>query len=135
MMYQNGVNGILADEMGLGKTVQVIALMCYLIEINVQGPYLIVVPLSTLTNWESEFRKFAPKVPVIVFYGNKKRRQELWRDITSNPYTVDGKKIKPVIITSFQMPSYESRLVGVTWQYIIVDEGHKIKNHKSKLAT
>lgn len=48
--------------MGLGKTVQVVGLVCHLIEQNVPGPYLIVAPLSTLPNWMSEFERFAPKV-------------------------------------------------------------------------
>ena len=44
--------GILADEMGLGKTIQTIALVTYLMEKKkVDGPYLIILPLSTLSNW------------------------------------------------------------------------------------
>ena len=61
-MYENGVNGILADEMGLGKTVQCIAMMAHLVNMGVPGPYLVVAPLSTLPNWQSEFERFAPKV-------------------------------------------------------------------------
>lgn len=56
------MNGILADEMGLGKTLQVIALICHLIEMNVTGPFLAVAPLSTLPNWLLEFERFAPQV-------------------------------------------------------------------------
>lgn len=51
-LYNNKLNGILADEMGLGKTIQTISLFAYLIEVKkVFGPYLVVVPLSTLSNW------------------------------------------------------------------------------------
>jgi ATP-dependent helicase STH1/SNF2 len=46
-LYNNNLNGILADEMGLGKTIQTIALITYLMESKkVNGPYLIIVPLS-----------------------------------------------------------------------------------------
>jgi SWI/SNF-related matrix-associated actin-dependent regulator of chromatin subfamily A protein 2/4 len=46
-LYNNNLNGILADEMGLGKTIQTIALITYLMEKKrVNGPYLIIVPLS-----------------------------------------------------------------------------------------
>lgn len=69
-MYENGVNGILADEMGLGKTIQVIALICHMIEQNVLGPFLIIAPLSTLPNWIMEFQKLAPQVCVIVLLDN-----------------------------------------------------------------
>ncbi|KAJ4430205.1 hypothetical protein ANN_22415, partial [Periplaneta americana] len=62
LLYENGVNGILADEMGLGKTLQVIALLCHLIEMHITGPFLVIAPLSTLPNWVLEFERFAPKI-------------------------------------------------------------------------
>lgn len=65
VLFNCGVNGILADEMGLGKTLQVISFICYMIEKNVTGPFLIVAPLSTVSNWVSEFKRFAPKVSFI----------------------------------------------------------------------
>lgn len=49
-LYNNNLNGILADEMGLGKTIQTIALITYLMEHKrLNGPYLIIVPLSSVT--------------------------------------------------------------------------------------
>ena len=42
--------------MGLGKTIQTIALICYLTEVKKNfGPFMIVVPLTTLSNWKMEF--------------------------------------------------------------------------------
>jgi len=61
-LYENGLNGILADEMGLGKTIQTIAFYCFLLEMGITGPFLVIAPLSTIPNWLSEFSKFAPKV-------------------------------------------------------------------------
>ena len=64
-LYNNSLNGILADEMGLGKTIQTIALVAYLSEKKKNlGPYLIIVPLSTLSNWMLEFEKWAPSIQV-----------------------------------------------------------------------
>lgn len=57
-LFQNGLNGILADQMGLGKTVQTIAFLAHLRSNNMHGPYLIVGPLSTLSNWVNEFKKY-----------------------------------------------------------------------------
>ena len=65
-LYENGLNGILADEMGLGfvetsdsrKTIQTIALLDHLYEKNVIGPFLVVSPLSTTSNWADEFAKY-----------------------------------------------------------------------------
>lgn len=62
------MNGILADEMGLGKTIQCIGLIATMIENNVCGPFLVVCPLSTVTNWVGEFKKFAPTVSLIYLH-------------------------------------------------------------------
>ena len=65
-MHHNGMNCILADEMGLGKTVQTIAFLSYLKhDLKLQGPSLIVVPLSVLQNWVDEFRRWAPDFNVL----------------------------------------------------------------------
>ena len=50
------------DEMGLGKTLQCVGLIGHLIEMGVKGPFLVVAPLSTVTNWVTEFKRFAPLV-------------------------------------------------------------------------
>lgn len=64
LLYLNGVNGILADEMGLGKTIQTVSLICFMIENQLPGPYLVVAPLSTLSNWINEFNTFSPRVRI-----------------------------------------------------------------------
>ena len=57
-LYNNHLNGILADEMGLGKTVQSIALLTYLFEVKHNyGPFIVIVPLATISNWRLEFEK------------------------------------------------------------------------------
>ncbi|KAG5861955.1 hypothetical protein JTB14_015229 [Gonioctena quinquepunctata] len=107
-LFDNGINGILADEMGLGKTIQVIALICHLLEKNIPGPFLIVVPLSTLPNWESEFARFAPKVPVVVFHGSRHERLEAYKNIKKK-YPLGKIKTHPVVLTSYQMPLLETK--------------------------
>jgi SWI/SNF-related matrix-associated actin-dependent regulator of chromatin subfamily A protein 2/4 len=56
-LYNNQLNGILADEMGLGKTVQTLSLLAHLMEVKHNyGPFLIIVPMSTLhNNCQSQF--------------------------------------------------------------------------------
>ena len=74
-LYNNNLNGILADEMGLGKTIQTIALFAYLIEKkNNEGPFLVVVPLTTINNWIIEFKKWCPAIRIITYKGNKNER-------------------------------------------------------------
>lgn len=57
-LWQNGLNGILADQMGLGKTVQTIGLLAHLKGKKMHGPFLVVAPLSTLSNWINEIKRF-----------------------------------------------------------------------------
>ena len=60
-LYNNNLSGVLADEMGLGKTIQVVALIAYLMENKgTNGPFLVVAPLSTLSNWDLEFDRWTP---------------------------------------------------------------------------
>ena len=76
-LYNNKLNGILADEMGLGKTIQTIALFCYLMDFKHNyGPFLIVVPLTTLSNWLLEFNKWAPSIKKIVYKGPPQVRKQ-----------------------------------------------------------
>ena len=68
--------GILGDEMGLGKTLQTISLLAYLAATKgIWGPHLIVVPTSTMLNWECEFKRFCPSMKVLTYYGSAKERQ------------------------------------------------------------
>uniref|UniRef100_A0A0D9X368 Helicase C-terminal domain-containing protein n=1 Tax=Leersia perrieri TaxID=77586 RepID=A0A0D9X368_9ORYZ len=57
-LWQNGLNGILADQMGLGKTIQTIGFLAHLKGKGLDGPYLIIAPLSTLSNWVNEISRF-----------------------------------------------------------------------------
>jgi len=65
-LFENGLNGILADDMGLGKTIQAIAFYCFLLEMGIVGPLLVIAPLSTIPNWLSEFSKFSPQVNILI---------------------------------------------------------------------
>ena len=56
-LWQNGLNGILADQMGLGKTIQTIGFLAHLKGKGMHGPYLIIAPLSTLSNWVNEISR------------------------------------------------------------------------------
>ena len=56
--------------MGLGKTLQTIALLAYLAAYKgIWGPHLIIVPTSTMLNWECEFKRFCPSMKVLTYYG------------------------------------------------------------------
>lgn len=66
---------ILADEMGLGKTIQIISFISYLFnQYHLYGPFLLVVPLSTLVAWQRELDKWGPEMNVIVYIGDASSR-------------------------------------------------------------
>lgn len=58
-LWQNGLNGILADQMGLGKTIQTIGFLGHLKGKGLDGPYLVIAPLSTLSNWLNEISRYS----------------------------------------------------------------------------
>lgn len=72
---------ILADEMGLGKTIQTISFLSYLFhQHQLYGPFLLVVPLSTLTSWQREFETWAPDMNVVVYLGDVMSRKTVGPD-------------------------------------------------------
>ncbi|KAK4900909.1 chromatin remodeling complex Adenosinetriphosphatase [Elasticomyces elasticus] len=128
-LHANGISGILADEMGLGKTLQTISFIGYLRFVQgIHGPHLIVVPKSTLDNWARECARWIPELNILVLQGAKEERHELIQD-----RLVDEKF--DVCITSYEMILREkSHLKKFAWEYIIIDEAHRIKNEESSLA-
>uniref|UniRef100_A0A8I3WXS4 Chromodomain helicase DNA binding protein 6 n=1 Tax=Callithrix jacchus TaxID=9483 RepID=A0A8I3WXS4_CALJA len=72
--WYNRKNCILADEMGLGKTIQSITFLSEIFLRGIHGPFLIIAPLSTITNWEREFRTWT-EMNAIVYHGSQISRQ------------------------------------------------------------
>jgi SWI/SNF-related matrix-associated actin-dependent regulator of chromatin subfamily A member 5 len=86
--FHHGVNCILADEMGLGKTLQTIAFLTHVTlgpEPRAGGPHLVIVPLSVLTSWVLEFRRFSPHLRVVRLHsGDEKERERLRREVLAD---------------------------------------------------
>ena len=114
--------------MGLGKTIQTISLLSYLIEFKKNyGPFLIVVPLSTISNWMSEFDKWAPSIRKIVYRGNPATRTDIQKLMKTTKWNVCVTTYDFILKDRLRLNKYD-------WKYIIIDEGHKMKNAKSKFA-
>ncbi|PUZ64003.1 hypothetical protein GQ55_3G109700 [Panicum hallii var. hallii] len=130
-LFNNNLNGILADEMGLGKTIQTIALIAYLLEKKeVPGPHLIIAPKAVLPNWSNEFKTWAPSIATILYDGRPDERRAL-RD---KNFDVHGLQFN-VLLTHYDLILKDKKfLKKVHWHYLIVDEGHRLKNHECALA-
>lgn len=138
-MYEiclQGMSGILADEMGLGKTIQTISLIALLRDQeDFLGPHLIVAPLSTLSNWMDEFRKWVPSIPVAMYHGTPEQRQEIFKTKIDRHLQGGRPTAKfPVVCTTYEMVIRDrANLSKINWSFIIIDEGHRMKNFDSKL--
>jgi len=133
-LYENGLSGILADEMGLGKTIQVISLIAYLQEKHVRGPFIVAAPLATLPNWIREFKKWLPDIPTMLYHGSKDERARYRAEFDEAKRSKDKLKMLPVIITSYEICIVDRRyLEKHSWQYLIVDEGQRVKNRNCRL--
>jgi SWI/SNF-related matrix-associated actin-dependent regulator of chromatin subfamily A member 5 len=130
-LHYMGVNGILADEMGLGKTIQTISLIAYLtLEKSEKNKYfIIIVPKVTINNWSRELKKWLPDCKVLYFYGDKDQRHKLVEeDLKQRDFQV--------VLTTFEVAIKEkTNLTKLYYEYLIIDEAHRIKNEKAKLST
>ncbi len=111
---------ILADDMGLGKTIQVIAVVLYLKNngfFEMGHRVLIVAPTGLLSNWEKEFKKFAPDIATCLYHGNKR---ELLEECD-------------VVLTSYGLArSDKKELNKMKWSVLVIDEAQNIKNPYSE---
>lgn len=135
--WHQGRNCILADEMGLGKTIQSIAFINEIHEKGIYGPFLIIVPLSTVGNWAREFETWTD-LNVITYHGGSTSREMLkeyemfWRNEQGNRITQVYKF--QVMITTFEIILSDCLdLMKIPWRCCIIDEAHRLKNRNCKL--
>ena len=134
--------------MGLGKTLQSISILAYHWEyLRIQGPHLICVPKSTLSNWMNELKRWCPSLRAIRFHGSKEDREYMVEELfNSKAASHDGKRPdKPqimdehgeliddnsdnprqwdVCVTTYEMCNTERKtLQKFAWKYLVIDEG------------
>jgi len=98
---------ILADEMGLGKTIQTISFIAVLMDLHqMYGPYLLLVPLSTMTAWQREFQLWTPHINVVEYLGDVVSRNR----VSFYPLTVTLTWTQHWIVTNFINVATHQRL-------------------------
>jgi chromodomain-helicase-DNA-binding protein 1 len=127
-------NVVLADEMGLGKTVQTVAFLSWLRHDRAQqGPFLVAVPLSTMPAWAETFDLWSPDTNYVVYSGNQTARNII-RDYELLP---DGNYRHPrfhVLLTTYEYVLHDAPFLSqIKWQFMAVDEAHRLKNRESQL--
>lgn len=127
------LHGILCDDMGLGKTLQALAIVASDIAerrscTTVKDPLsLIVCPSTLVGHWAYEIEKFIDKsvIATLQYVGSVQERTSLQGQFSNHN----------VIITSYDVVRKDiDYLVKLAWNYCILDEGHIIKNPKSKIT-
>ena len=131
------LHGILCDDMGLGKTLQSICILASkqheratrFAETGAADsaplPSLGVCPPTLTGHWQHEIKTYTKNLSTIVFAGNKSVREALVPKIARTN----------VVITSYDTARNDvETLRRYEWHYIILDEGHIIKNGRTKLA-
>ena len=143
---------------GLGKTIQLAAFLDILFrQLNRKGPFLIVVPLTTLVNWKRELNDWLG-CNTIVYHGKSKDRKmirefefpraherpksstatEIYlrkcakkhKGARGNPWMAEVVLTTPELLCADDF----SELTAIQWECLVIDEAHRLKNHSSKFA-
>ena len=122
-LREYGFNGCLADDMGLGKTVQTIAFLQSVKDNKELKSSVLIVPVSAITNWESEIKKFSKNINYLRYIGVKRKKTSInWKDYD-------------LIITSYATLRNDIDLFKeFSFDYIVLDESQNIKNHTAQVS-
>jgi len=124
-LRQFGLGACLADDMGLGKTIEFISLLLYLQDKKqLNGPSLLVCPMSVVNNWKREVERFAPSLRIMVHHGQG-------RD-TGDKLIRNAKK-QDIVITTYSLAHRDvEHLSRIDWECLVLDEAQNIKNPSAK---
>ncbi len=117
LLARIGAGACLADDMGLGKTLQTICFLAHQLQQYPGMKHLVACPASLIYNWQQEFKKFAPGLRLVVFYGSSRDQEDLRKDNYD------------IVVTSLgTLRSDIDFLESVPFCVAVVDESHQIKN-------
>ena len=105
------------------QTLQIISFLAYLkYERGITGPHLVVVPLSVMSSWSNEFKRWCPSIRVVRYHGPLAERRRLQKDEARFGQF-------DVILTTYEMIVGDEDFFRwkFVWRYLIVDEAHRLK--------
>jgi TATA-binding protein-associated factor len=131
------LHGILCDDMGLGKTLQTLCIVASDHHMRAEEfaktgapdvrrlPSLIVCPPTLSGHWQQEINTYAPFLSVTAYVGPPVDRQRLRDQLTKTD----------IVITSYDICRNDAEvLTPLNWNYLVLDEGHLIKNPRAKVT-
>lgn len=137
-LHQKSSGGLLGDEMGLGKTVQIISFLYALDYSRIhtpfgnfvgKGPTIIVCPATVIHQWVQHFHQWAPEFRVAVLHQSGRFQGDkavLIKDVNES---------NGILVTTYLgILKYKGNLVDHHWHYLVLDEGHKIRNATAKIT-
>ena len=129
---------ILMIFLGLGKTLQTICMISMDHWQRMHDakkpacPSLIVCPATLCLHWNSEIKKFVNDLTPFVYNGNQAQRSLLKRQLLYKLQTMT-KQCNLAIVTSYEVVRSDLELFkAYHWNYLVLDEGHAIRNAKTK---
>lgn len=136
-LHSRKLGGLLGDEMGLGKTVQVIAFLAgldcsELLSHNGRfrglGPTIVICPATLMEQWVKHFHEWWPLFRVVVLHhsgGYNGDPEDL----------IESLQTGGILVTSYNsVLRHKDLLLSNQWHYVILDEGHKIRNPQAKVS-
>jgi ATP-dependent DNA helicase len=78
--------------------------------------------------------RFAPEMKALLYYNHDKKQRKRWVDqYRHEPKTIEAKKAFPIFVTSYEIAINDSKMLGsMRWKFIVVDEGHRLKNKNAR---
>ena len=122
--------GILADDMGLGKTIQLLSvILSYINKTDEQHKKtsIVVSPSSLALNWESEAKKFTPKLKTLVIAGSSFERKKQINNIENYDLIITSYDLLKRDIEYYNEKNYK-------FKYVIADEAQYLKNSNTQNA-
>lgn len=163
-LYSQKTGGIIGDEMGLGKTIQIISFLAGLHYSGLlDKPILIVVPATVLNQWVNEFHRWWPPLRCVILHSigsgmgqnsiKTEEQMEAYLE-TQDPGSVGSSTFKGissqinaqemidrvmekghVLVTTYVgLRIYSRFILPRQWGYVVLDEGHKIRNPDSDIS-